>query len=393
MSSESEVANIPQLRFPEYSGEWEENRLGDICLKIQDGNYGANYPKADEFVDEGVPFLTSKAIQNNTILRSKIDYIPLEKHKQLKKAHLMLNDVLFTNRGSNVGNIAYVDEYVSNGNIGPQVTLLRTNEFVMPIFLFQYMGSSLFQKQVKSQDSGSAMNFFGIGQTLKFKVKLPPKQEQQKIAAFLTAVDTKIEQLSEKQVLLGEYKKGLMQKIFSQGIRFTADDGSDFPEWEERKLGGLCKKIASGKSKQYVDGQYDLYGSTGIIGKTEKYSNNGRYILVARVGVNAGLINIVEGKFGVTDNTLVIDLNETSEVDFVLYLLHKCNLNRLIFGSGQPLITGGQLKSLKLGLPAKPEQQKIASFLSSIDNKIEQVGKQLDESKQFKKALLQQMFV
>lgn len=163
-------------------------------------------------------------------------------------------------------------------------------------------------------------------------------------------------------------------------------------EWEENKLENFCNKIASGKSKQNNDGQYDLYGSTGIIGKTDQYSNDGKYILIARVGANAGLTNIVEGKFGVTDNTLIVDLNNKAEVDFVLPLLHKYNLNKLIFGSGQPLITGGQLKELKLFFPSIDEQQKIAYFLSAVDTKIDQLNRKKELLERYKKGVMQKIF-
>lgn len=171
-------------------------------------------------------------------------------------------------------------------------------------------------------------------------------------------------------------------------LRFKEFSG----EWEENKLEKYCNKIASGKSKQNENGEYYLYGSTGVIGRTDKYSNDGKFILIARVGANAGLTNVVEGCFGVTDNTLVLDLKDDVDIDFILSLLHKYNLNRLIFGSGQPLITGGQLKSLKLNFPSKQEQEKIALFLTSVDTKIEQLTKKEKLLQQYKKGVMQKIF-
>jgi len=114
-----EKRSVPELRFPRFEGEWEAYSLGTSCTKIQDGNYGAEYPKANEFIDNGVPFLTSKAIgDDGKIIGSKIDYISNEKHMVLKKAQLKLYDVLFTNRGANVGAIGFVDESIAHGNIG-----------------------------------------------------------------------------------------------------------------------------------------------------------------------------------------------------------------------------------------------------------------------------------
>ncbi len=171
-------------------------------------------------------------------------------------------------------------------------------------------------------------------------------------------------------------------------LRFPEFEG----EWVEEKLNRYCNKIASGKSKQVENEVYNLYGSTGIIGKTNKYSNDGKFILIARVGANAGLINIVDGKFGVTDNTLILDLNENIDIYFIYSLLLKYNLNRLVFGSGQPLITGGQLKSLKLMYPSKKEQQKIANFLTAVDSKLQALKKKKALLEQYKKGIMQKLF-
>ncbi len=209
-----------KLRFKDENGKaypkWEKRKLGEICEKIQDGNYGASYPKSEEFVVTGIPFLTSKALSNDgTIIREKIDFITIEKHNELKKAHLKLNDVLFTNRGANVGAIGLVDISISNGNIGPQLTLLRVKpSMVYYNFLFHAMTTNSLKKQIKSQDSGSAMNFFGIGETAKFKLNIPHVEEQKKIADFLSAIDVKIENLSKQINQTQNFKKGLLQQMF-----------------------------------------------------------------------------------------------------------------------------------------------------------------------------------
>ncbi|MBX2967838.1 MAG: restriction endonuclease subunit S [Cyclobacteriaceae bacterium] len=129
------------------------------------------------------------------------------------------------------------------------------------------------------------------------------------------------------------------------------------------------------------------------MGNANEYSHDGSYILIARVGANAGTINLVDGKFAVSDNTLVVTCNEARSIKYIFYYLNFFNLNKLIFGSGQPLITGGQLKDLLLPIPVIEEQQKIASFLTVLDAKIESVNQQITQTQTFKKGLLQQMFV
>jgi type I restriction enzyme S subunit len=167
----------------------------------------------------------------------------------------------------------------------------------------------------------------------------------------------------------------------------------DAGAWVEKKLGEICYNISSGKDKNFEGGIFELYGSTGIIGKSEIPSYIGDYILVARVGANAGLLNRAKGEFGVTDNTLVINLKKYELTDFLYYNLEKIGLNQLVFGSGQPLITGSQLKCLLLPIPkSEKEQQKIASCLSSLDELIAAHSQKLDLLKDHKKGLMQNLF-
>jgi type I restriction enzyme, S subunit len=200
---------------------WEEKSLGEICTKIQDGNYGESYPKSDEFLNSGIPFLTSKAIGKDGKLKiNLIDYISTAKHRELTKAHIQLNDILFTNRGASVGAIGYVDDRIAGGNIGPQLTLIRTNnDLALPIYLFQYLKTDIFRRQIIGKDSGSAMNFFGIGQTEKFIIPLPSLTEQSRIAQTLSDMDSDIETLEKKLVKYKLLKQGLIQNLLTGKIR------------------------------------------------------------------------------------------------------------------------------------------------------------------------------
>ncbi|HAD78227.1 MAG TPA: hypothetical protein DCF99_00690, partial [Flavobacteriaceae bacterium] len=150
--------------------------------------------------------------------------------------------------------------------------------------------------------------------------------------------------------------------------------------------------ISSGRSKKVnFNSKINLFGSTGLIGFSESADYSGEKILIARVGANAGFLYKVNGKYGVTDNTLILDiLNEN--IDFVLNYLIKYNLNKLVFGSGQPLITGGILKKIDIKLPSIEEQQKIADYLSTIDKKLTLLEEKKTELSRFKKTMMQKLF-
>ncbi|HOU26853.1 MAG TPA: restriction endonuclease subunit S, partial [Paludibacteraceae bacterium] len=251
----------------------------------------------------------------------------------------------------------------------------------------------------------SKINEIGTGQNnnlskdalKEIEFPFPNPKEQVKIASCLSSLDDLIAAHSQKLDLLKDHKKGLMRNLFPQEgekvpkLRFKEFEKDG--EWVENQLQEHCHNISSGKDKNQDDGKIDLYGSTGIIGKTENESYEGDYILVARVGANAGLLNRAIGKFGVTDNTLIINLKEPEMVDFIFYSLDKIGLNKLVFGSGQPLVTGKQLKELNIPIPKNPkEQQKIASCLSALDELITSQLEKIDQLQQHKKGMMQGLF-
>lgn len=163
-------------------------------------------------------------------------------------------------------------------------------------------------------------------------------------------------------------------------------------EWEVKRLGEMCISIKSGKNKdKQSEGLFHVFGSTGIIGFTYKYVYNSPLLLVARVGANAGFIYVVNEKCDVSDNTLILKLNASYDFIFAYNQLKLYNLNRLIFGSGQPLITASQLKTLKILLPPLSEQQKIAEVLSTWDEAIEKQSQLVEKLELRKKGLMQQL--
>ena len=157
-------------------------------------------------------------------------------------------------------------------------------------------------------------------------------------------------------------------------------------------LGDIVQSISSGRSKDCVEnGNYKFYGSTGIIGFRSTADYEGTAILIARVGANAGSLYMVSGKYNVSDNTLIVSA-DTQFINFLYFYLSAINLNNLVYGSGQPLITGGMLKNLKIDMPGTKEQTKIADFLSSVDEKITLLNKQYDLLCQYKKGMMQKIF-
>ncbi|ANB92270.1 hypothetical protein MOVS_10150 [Moraxella ovis] len=220
---------------------------------------------------------------------------------------------------------------------------------------FQNLGSKMQMPQIATPD------------TDKFKIPIPPLEIQQKIVQILDAFTTVTAELTAEynlRVKQYQYYRDLLldfnhlKNPFANGLNV---------EW--KGLGEVAKKIYSGKNKEKTaNGIYSIYGSTGIIGKTNIKAHEGEKILVARVGANAGFVHIAQGEYDVSDNTLVIEEDRSQLIlKYLYYVLEGMNLNQFAKGAGQPLITGGYLKSITIPIPPLEIQTKIVEILDKFE--------------------------
>lgn len=384
------MSNIPKLRFPEFSGEWEEKKLSDFMTRLTRKNSNNESSRAltissvDGLIDQGEFFKKQIASKDTS------------GYYLLKKGDFAYNKSYSV--GYDYGSIKRLDRY-EDGVVSTLYICMSLTSDTNSDYLTHYFDSMKWNKSVSEISAEGARNhgLLNIPTEAFFQTKhflAPSSAEQQKIADFLSNVDSIITAETKILNILQKKKKALMQKLFTQQLRFKSDDGTDFPTWEEKKLGECVISISSGKNKQKDSaGNYPVYGSMGIIGYSEQYVYNKDCILVARVGANAGTLHIAKGKYDVSDNTLIIELNENEILSFYYYLLVNINLNKLNYGTGQPLVTSGMLKNIDIQIPCKAEQQKIADCLSSMNSLIQTQQKVVTTWQQRKKALLQQMFI
>ena len=407
----SEVSNIPQLRFPEFSGEWEDGKLGNYGNLINGLTYSP-----DNIVDEGLLVLRSSNVQNGQIYLNDNVYVNLDVDDT---ALTREDDILICVRNGSkrlIGKSTIINKNLPKSTHGAFMTVFRgeSNKFIS-----HWFHSSIYYKEVH-KNLGATINSINGSNLKKFKTIFPAKSEQQKIASFLTAVDTKIEQLSKKQALLGSWKKGLMQQIFSQAIRFKADDGSAFPVWEEKNIVELAKTsigLVTSMTPYYVDKGVPLIRNNDIfqnkirkeklirldyefdqLNKNRRlFTNDIVTVHTGNIGASAVIDEELNGCQGfATLNTRIKNQNEISSSFLCWYYNSTRNIKyalSMATGDGRSNYNLKDFNKATIPVPSLPEQTKIAAFLTAADNKIEQVGKQFDESKQFKKALLQQMFV
>jgi type I restriction enzyme, S subunit len=412
------MSNVPKLRFKEFNKNYIEHTFENIFSF----STGKNIKQNEASPDFDIP-----CVRYGELYHMYEEVIS----KVINKTNLNKSELLFSNGDEilmpsagedplDIGSASALT--IKDVAIGRTINILRplSDNVYSQKYVAYYINQKL-RKKISTLAKGSSISNVYNSDLKKLRINLPSIQEQEKIASFLTSVDTKIEQLTKKESLLQEYKKGVMQKIFNQEIRFKADDGSEFEEWEEKIIENCIKNVGGTALEKYVskDSTYRFI-SIGNYSIEGKYIDNGQRIELNNK-TNAKLLNkndlvmVLNDKTSSGDiigSTILIEennkyiYNQRSERMICdknilpLYLWHFFNskmFRKKVFslaqGGTQIYINFSSIKSINILLPSIEEQTKIANFLSSIDSKIEQVQQQLNSTKEFKKALLQQMFV
>ncbi|MDR2318907.1 MAG: restriction endonuclease subunit S [Pseudomonas sp.] len=381
---DSNPALLPKLRFPEFHGQ----PVREIQLKEVTAESTVRNGKTLDIASVmGVTKAEGIVPMEDRLIASDI-----ARYKLVRKDWFAYNPMRL-----NIGSIARW-QGESDILVSPDYVVFKCVERgslrIDPAYLDHFRRSGDWENFVSEKGDGSVRIRIYYNDLALLQLALPPYEEQQKIAECLSSLDELIAAKEQKLDTLKTHKKGLMQQLFPRegetqpNLRF-----SDFREsWIENKLEDICMSISSGRDKLDPEGAFDLYGSTSVIGKTTNPSFRGERILIARVGANAGLLTRAKGEFGVTDNTIVVSPQPTTNIDFIFHYLESININRLIFGSGQPLITGSILKNLPIFVPSELEQLKISACLSSLDDVIFNLDRELEAIYTHKTGLMQQLF-
>lgn len=386
---------VPKLRFNEFDEEWINRKLGETYTINAGGDIDKNHvskTKTDKFK---YPIYANA--RKNKGFYAYSDVYKVEP-----------NTVTIAGRGVHLG-IAHARDH----RFYPIVRLLVLKPLTEEDIYFSAHAINRIRLLIES----TGVPQLTAPQISGYQISLPSLPEQQKIASFLSAVDEKIQQLSKKKELLEQYKKGLMQQLFSGQLRFKDENGNEYPEWEEKRLGDMLERVIDnrGKTPPVLNDGYPMIEINAVGSKKIKINNITKFvsqntfetwfrkylesgdILFSTVGATA-ICSIYTGetKAVIAQNLVGLRFN-LEESEFMFYLLTEIRNNhkfkRIEMGAVQPSIKVSQMVDLKFNVPDIKEQQKIASYLSSIDTKIENVNNQITQSQNFKKGLLQQMFV
>ena len=393
----------PKLRFKGFDNKYEVKKIDDLA----NINPKTSVPDNFNYIDLG-------SVKNGVLLSYKslnVKEAPSRAQRLLEKNDIIFqavrpyqqNNYLFNLDGKYVASTGY----------------LQIRGAKVASFLYQYFLTNKFLIQVLRFSEGSSYPAISSNAFKKISLNIPSSlKEQQKIASFLTSIDDKITLLTKKKELLEHYKKGVMQKIFSQEIRFKDDNGNDFPDWEDKILEEIANYRRGsfpqpyGLSKWYDDVNgfpfiqvYDVGGNMMLKPTTKRKISDEAKELSVFVNKET-IILTIQGSIGrvaitqydaCVDRTLLIFESFKIPIDkkyfiYLIYLLFEVE-KRKAPGGTIKTITKQALGNFKVKVPSETEQQKIGSFLFSLDKKIGLVDSQIDKTKEFKKGLLQQMFV
>ncbi|CAK4070591.1 restriction endonuclease subunit S [Vibrio sp. 16] len=427
----TEQMNVPKLRFEEFSENWQAIELGEL-MTFKNGINASR-----EQYGRGVKFINvMDIIENDYITYDRIVGSVDVENKEFEKNIVEYGDILFQRSSETREEVGQANVYLDKKNVatfgGFVIRGKKVGDFDS-VCMNYLLKTDKARKEVTTKSGGSTRYNVGQATLSAVNIDLPPCiPEQQKIASFLSKVDEKIALLAEKKDKLAEYKKGVMQQLFNgkweeqdgqltfvpPTLRFKAADGSEFSDWEEIELGKLSKKSTVKNKDTSVSAVLTNSATQGIIHQADYFdrdianqSNLDGYYVVKpndfvynpRISIPApvGPINRNKLDVGVMSPLYtVFTVNKSVNLSYLEYFFKTTKWHRYMnsianFGARHDRmnITTSDFFKMPIPVPCIEEQNKIVQFVSSIDQKLDLANSEFEKAKEWKRGLLQQMFV
>lgn len=405
---------VPKLRFKGIETGWRNMLYSDIytfyttnSFSRDNLNYESGEVKNIHYGDIHTRFATLFDIQKEEVpfINTEIDIKKIKDESFCQEKDLVIADA-----SEDYADIGKTIELVNLNNekiiAGLHTFLARPNKHEMAKGFAGYLVQSWkFRKQVMVIAQGTKVLSLSTGRLGNLKLNIPTIPEQQKIASFLSAVDEKIQKLTRKKELLEQYKKGVMQQLFSGKLRFKDENGIAFPKWEEKRLGDVCecmdnlRKPLNDSQRQLMQGEIPYWGANKIMDYVNDYLFDETLVLLAEDGGNFNeyetrpIANLSKGKCWVNNHTHVLKGKKNLSNEFLFYSLVHKNITGFVSGGTRAKLNKSEMLKIPIAFPYFEEQKKIANYLSKIDAKIESINNQITQNQTFKRGLLQQMFV
>lgn len=398
MVNKKEVKLNPKLRFPEFKDDWTIRKIGDFVEERKD-TAGQDLPLYSLTIENGI-VPKSKRYERSFLVKGKEDA-----YKEMLPGDFAFNPMnlrfgaLAMHKGDlNVAVSKYYNIFYCNNEGNP--------DYLESYFTCYNMIGYYNRMSTGTLEEKKRVHYLDF---VHFKKPFPTLPEQEKIASFLSAVDKKIQQLTARKELLERYKKGVMQRVFSQQIRFTDDNGKDYPDWEKKDFGEMVKKTKTKYNPVTDDGDFpciemesiakengillEVFSSKKQKSIKNKFKNGDILFGKLRPNLKKYLVAPFDGVCS-SEIWVLTGINVLNDYLFALIQTNRFyRISNVTSGSKMPRSDWDYISTSPFTFPTIPEQQKISSFLSNIDKKIESVRSQLTQTQTFKKGLLQQLFI
>lgn len=403
------MSKTPKLRFKEFTEKLEHYKFKDLVL-LQRGSSPRPISKYVTNSEDGVNWIKIGDVSKDSTFiyktKEKITQEGAKKSRFVGVGDLILSNSMSFGRPYIMG----IEGYIHDG----WFVLKNYSDNFDRDYLCNLLTSDAIQKQYKRLAAGGVVDNISSELVNSVDINLPSKEEQEKISSFFSLIDDKISLQGEKVEALKDYKKGIMQNIFSRELRFKDDEGRDYPEWEEKSFSEF---LTTRIEKQVPTEEAPLMAFTstgGIEHKGEKYdrsflvkSDNKLYkrtelndFIYSSNNLDVGSIGL--NKYGtavISDVYEIFIISKGNLPNFISELIQMPKVMNKILRYrqgvmyGQYRIHADEFLKIREFIPCLEEQKKIDEFLKVIDNKIKKEQEKLDYLNEYKKGLLQQMFV
>ena len=371
---------VPNLRFPEFQGEWEKCKLGELTTKVGSGST----PKGGNavYTSVGHCFVRSQNVGMGYLILDDIAHIDDDIHKKHKATEINEDDVLLNITGASIGRTAIATKEIEGGNVNQHVCIIRANSKVSPKFLCNYIQTKKIQNYIQSLQTGGSREGLNFEQIRSFPISLPGIAEQSQIAQLLDKLNERIATQNKIIDKLQSLIKGIVQKIVRNNkpnVRLA--------ECLE------CKSSTLQESEVCEQGTYPVYGANGIVGYLDNYSTEGEAVYIIKDGSGVGTVSYVTGKCSATGTLNTLQAKEGYSLQYFYYLLKVFNFEPYKTGMAIPHIYFKDYGKAKVFCPSYTEQLQYARLLSAIESNLSiEINIQTNLSLQ-KQYLLRQMFI
>lgn len=396
--------NVPHLRFPEFHGEWEKCKLGELAVKVGSGST----PKGGNavYTTSGHCFVRSQNVGMGHLILNDIAYIDESTHQKQKSTELRTNDVLLNITGASIGRTALATEEINGGNVNQHVCIIRTNGNVEPSYICDYIQTSKIQKYIQSLQTGGSREGLNFEQIRSFPINIPTVEEQVKIAKLLSLIN---ERIATQSKLIEDLKK-LKSAIIDYAINSHDTDFAKFGSlYETAGEGGTpttsnASFYDNGKipfikiddlKKKYLTKNKDFITELGLQ-KSSAWLVPTRSILFSN-GATIGEITITTYPVCTKQGILGIVPKPNIDVEFLYYFMSssyfKKAVSRIVTEGTMKTVYLKDINNIRCPIPTKEKQLDIAKMPSALNSKIDfeqSILKLFGSQKQY---LLRQMFM